>query len=204
MPAEQSRSAVRRERILEAALDVFARRGYRDAVMDEIAAESDTSKGGVYFHFPNKQAIFIALLDRMAALLMTRAEAAIAAEPDPVRRIDVALEVVLETFSSHRHLARLFLIDAPGAGREFNDKLFEMHRAFASLITRYLDEGVRQGALPPLNTGLAGTIWFGALNELVVCWLLDEDAPPLATVYPELRATFRRSIGIPLDEEAMA
>ena len=114
------------------------------------------------------------------------------------------LGAVLEPFGPPRPLPRLFLIDAPGAGREFNDKLFEMHRAFASLITRYLDEGVRQDALPPLNTGLAGTIWFGALNELVVCWLLDEDAAPLATVYPELRAIFRRSIGLPLDEEATA
>ena len=66
MAREQARSEVRRERILESALDVFARRGYRDAAMDEIAVESETSKGGLYFHFPNKQTIFVALLDRMA------------------------------------------------------------------------------------------------------------------------------------------
>src|SRR6185437_8400995 len=130
MVHEQTRSEVRRERILESALDVFARRGYRDAAMDEIASESETSKGGLYFHFPNKQTIFVALLDRMAALLMTRAETAIAAETDPVRRIDVALDVVLSTFASHRRLSRLFLIDAVGAGRELNDKMLDVHREF--------------------------------------------------------------------------
>ncbi|HET7035622.1 MAG TPA: helix-turn-helix domain-containing protein, partial [Thermomicrobiaceae bacterium] len=93
-----SRGAIRHERIIEAALDVFTRRGYRDAAMDEIAAEADTSKGGLYFHFPNKQALFLALLDRMAALLVGRVEEALAAEPDPLRRIDAALHVVLDTF----------------------------------------------------------------------------------------------------------
>lgn len=196
---EQRRSEARRERILEAALDVFTRRGYREAAMDDIAVASETSKGGLYFHFPNKQTIFIALVDRMAALLLTRAESAIAAEPDVVRRIDVALEVVLDTFGSHRRLARLFLVDALGAGREFNEKMVEIHRTFADLIARHLEEAVQQGAIPPLDTQLAGRVWFGALNEVVIHWALDDAAPPLATHYPALRVMLRRSLGVPVE-----
>lgn len=199
MAGEQSRSEVRRERILESALDVFARRGYRDAAMDEIASESETSKGGLYFHFPNKQTIFVALLDRMAALLMTRAETAIAAETDPVRRIDVALDVVLSTFASHRRLSRLFLIDAVGAGRELNDKMLDVHREFAAMIARHLDEAVRQGAIPPLNTQIAAKAWFGAINEVVLTWVLDEDGQPVEEALPTLRALLRRSVGAPAE-----
>jgi AcrR family transcriptional regulator len=199
MAGEQSRSEVRRERILESALDVFARRGYRDAAMDEIASESETSKGGLYFHFPNKQTIFVALLDRMAALLMTRAEVAIAAETDPVRRIDVALEVVLSTFGSHRRLSRLFLIDAVGAGRELNDKMLDVHREFAAMIARHLDEAVRQGAIPPLDVQIAAKAWFGAINEVVLTWVLEDDGPPLDDALPTLRALLRRSVGAPAE-----
>lgn len=197
MVREQKRGEDRKERILEAALGVFSRRGYRDAAMDDIAGESDTSKGGVYFHFPNKQTIFLALLDRMANLLMHRAEAAIQAEPDPVRRIDAALLVVLRTFGDHRSLARLFLVEALGAGREFNDRMLEIRRDFAGLITRHLDEAVAHGAIPPLDTHLAGIAWFGALNEVVTHWVLDEDPEPLEQQYPALRDLLRRSIGVP-------
>jgi AcrR family transcriptional regulator len=196
---EQSRSEVRRERILESALNVFARRGYRDAAMDEIASESETSKGGLYFHFPNKQTIFVALLDRMAALLMTRTEAAIAEESDPVRRIDVALDVVVSTFASHRRLSRLFLIDAVGAGRELNDKMLDVHRAFATMIARHIDEAVRQGAIPPLDVHVAAKAWFGAINEVVLTWVLDDDGPPLEDALPTLRALLRRSVGAPAE-----
>jgi AcrR family transcriptional regulator len=196
---EQSRSEVRRERILESALNVFARRGYRDAAMDEIASESETSKGGLYFHFPNKQTIFVALLDRMAALLMTRTEAAIAEESDPVRRIDVALDVVVSTFASHRRLSRLFLIDAVGAGRELNDKMLDVHRVFAAMIARHIDEAVRQGAIPPLDVHVAAKAWFGAINEVVLTWVLDDDGPPLEDALPTLRALLRRSVGAPAE-----
>ena len=197
---EQTRGAIRHERIIEAALDVFTRRGYRDAAMDEIAAAADTSKGGLYFHFPNKQALFLALLDRMAALLVGRVETALAAEPDPLRRIDVALHVVLDTFGGHRRLTRLFLVDALGGGREFNDKMLALHRTFAGLIAGHLEEAVARGAIPPLDTELAAMVWFGALNEVVTRWVLDDEAQSLQTSEPALRHLLRRSVGAPHEE----
>ena len=109
MPVEQDRSKLRHETILDAALHVFSRKGYHDAAMDDIAAEAQTSKGGLYFHFPGKQTVFLALLDRMAQLLRSRVEAGIAAHSDPVLKAQTAIWIVLETFSSHRTLGRLFL-----------------------------------------------------------------------------------------------
>ena len=58
-----------RGRILEAALEVFARKGYHRARVDDIVRASATSKGAVYHHFPNKQAVFLALVDDFAARL---------------------------------------------------------------------------------------------------------------------------------------
>ncbi len=62
---QQTRARDRHRRILDAALRVFSRRGYRDASVDDIADESRTSKGRVYFHFPGKEAIFLALPERL-------------------------------------------------------------------------------------------------------------------------------------------
>ena len=195
--AEPTRAERRRERILEAALDVFSERGYGDAAMDEIAAGSATSKGGLYFHFPNKHALFGALLDRTADLLMHRLEAAVADEPDALRKADAAIDRVLDVFGDHRRLARLFLIDAHT--REFAPRLLAIRARFAALIARHLDEGVRQGRIPPCDTRLAGTVWFGAVNEVVVHWLIDPDAPPLESYGPELRRLLRRGLGVPTD-----
>jgi AcrR family transcriptional regulator len=195
-PPEQERSRARRQRILDAGIAVFSRKGYRDSGVDEIAAASETSKGGVYFHFPNKQAIFLALLEQMGALLIKRVEEAMAREPDPIARGDAALLTVLRTFSSHRALARLFLVEAMGAGREFNDAMMTMHARFTALIKRHLDDAVVRGIVPPLDTDLASVAWFGALNEVTVRWLLTGSPPSLEDVYPSLRDLLARSVGI--------
>src|SRR5437763_8002200 len=114
MPLEQLqlRSQQRHQRILDAATRVFALKGYHGTLVDEIAAEAETSKGGVYFHFPNKQAIFLALLDRLAEILRERVQSAVATHQDPIARAEAALEVVLQTFGSHRRLTRLFMVEA--------------------------------------------------------------------------------------------
>lgn len=52
-----------REQLQEAAARVFARRGYRDASMNEIAAEAGFSKGALYWNFESKEELFFALLD---------------------------------------------------------------------------------------------------------------------------------------------
>lgn len=198
MPAriEQDRARERRQRILEASVAVFSRKGYRDTLVDEIAAEADTSKGGVYFHFPNKQAIFRALLERMGALLLSKIEEAIAAHDDPRDRGDAALLTVLRTFAAHRLLARLFLVEAMGAGREFNEAMLEQHARFAALIRRNLDDAVSRGLIAPLDTDIAATAWFGAVYEVATRWVLTGRPERLEDAFPTLRVLLSRGVGL--------
>ncbi|MGE0542345.1 MAG: TetR/AcrR family transcriptional regulator, partial [Dehalococcoidia bacterium] len=191
----------RRQRILAAGMAVFSRKGYRDAAVDDIAAASETSKGGVYFHFPNKQAIFLALLEQMGALLITKVEEAMAIAPDPVARGDAALITVLRTFSGHRSLARLFLVEAMGAGREFNDAMIGLHGRFTALIKRHLDDAVARGLIGPLDTEIASAAWFGALNEVAIRWVLTGTPKRLEDAYPTLRVMLARSVGLTLPSE---
>src|SRR5690606_14666229 len=123
----QERSRDRQRRILDAALSVFSRRGYREASVDEIAEAAETSKGGVYFHFPGKQVLFRALMDFSSKRLMDKVEEAIARETDPIARADAALLTVLREFSEHKTMARLFMVEALGAGPEFQTRLLQLH-----------------------------------------------------------------------------
>ena len=193
--AEKSRA--RREQILDAAFHTFALRGYRDTAMDEIAAAADTSKGGVYFHFPTKEAIFRELMRTTADRLAAKVERAVAVETDPIARAEAALRTVLGTFAGHRTMARLLFVDALGAGRPFNAETNALHDRFARMIASYLDEAVTAGAILPIDTALTAIAWFGALNEVVARWLLVEEPDRLETTYPALRAMLLRSVGVP-------
>ena len=194
-PAEQSRS--RRERILDAAFSAFAARGYRDTAVDDIAGAAETSKGGIYFHFPSKEAIFRELMQTTADKLVARVERAVALETEPVARAEAALRTVLSTFSGHRTMARLLFLDLAGAGRAFQAETNSLHDRFARLIAGYLDDAVAAGAIPPLDTQVTSVVWFGALNEMVARWLIAEHPAPLEDSYPALRVVLLRSAGVP-------
>ena len=197
MPAEQLRSQQRYQRILDAATSVFAAKGYHGTLVDDIAEQADTSKGGVYFHFPNKQAIFLALVDRLAKVLQDRVEVAVSTSDDPVERAERALRVVLDTFGSHRRLARLFLVEALGAGPEFNARMLEIRASFATMIRRQLDEAVSIGAIPPLDTATTASAWFGAVNEVVMQWAVSDAPGRLEDAYPTIRTLLLRGIRAP-------
>jgi hypothetical protein len=130
---------------------------------------------------------------------MERTESALQAEPDPISRADAALRVVLHTFAAHRGLTRLFLVEALGAGPEFSAKIMGLHGAFTDLIKRDVDDAVSLGAIPPLDTGIAAQVWFGALNQVVTRWAVADTPGNLEAAYPALRAVLLRGIGVPAE-----
>ncbi len=193
------RTRRRRERILDAAFHVFSRSGYRDAAVDDIAREAETSKGGIYFHFPTKESILLELMGSTADRLIAKVVRTVDAQPgsDPVVRAGAAIDAVLAIFAGHRSMARLLLVDGLGAGTLFRTETLRLHDRFVRLIASYLDAAIADGAIPPLDTRVAATAWFGALHELVIGWLVAERPEPLETSGVVLRGLLLRSVGVP-------
>ena len=95
-----------RSRILEAAVVVFAQKGYHQTRVDDIVSESKTSKGSVYFYFPSKQDIFFGLIDTFSSLLESKIDEAIQNNEHGIHQLDSALRISLKLFSQYRTLDR--------------------------------------------------------------------------------------------------
>lgn len=173
--------------MLDAALTVFTEHGYSDTAVDQVARASETSKGGLYFHFPSKQALFLALLDESSHALLERVQAEMDRELAPLARGEAALREVLLAFGEHRLLARLLLVEAVGAGKEFNARLNQMHADFAGLIAACLDEAIATGQIAPCDTSIVAHAWYGAVNQTVLRWLLTGEPERLEDTFPTLR-----------------
>src|SRR5512132_2150696 len=105
-----------KDRILSAALEVFAGKGYHRAIVDDIVRASRTSKGAVYHHFPNKEALFLALVDEFSARLAESIAEAIADAHGALGKVEAALRAGLLTFAHHRALARILLLESVSLG----------------------------------------------------------------------------------------
>lgn len=192
--ARSTTETATRDRIIDAAIDVFARKGYHGAGVEDIVEASGTSKGAFYHYFAGKQAIFLTLMDTLAAAVEQGVESAIATEQGAMAKVEAALRVVVETAAGQRALAKILLVEAVGLGPAFEEKRLEIHRRFASVIQRHLDRAIAEGDIPEQDTALAARAWFGALNEIISQWLLSGEEP-LARSLPALRALLLRSIG---------
>lgn len=183
------------QKILDAAIDVFAEKGFHDARVDEIVDVSKTSKGAVYFYFPSKQDIFLAIVDKFANLLAGRLEKVIEQESSGVERVSTALQVCLQTFEQYRSLAKVFLVQAAGLGVVFEDKQIEIHNRFARLIQKQLDQAVEEGDIPPIDTEVAAYVWMGAIYDMVIRWVRTGQPEP-SRIFPTLQVMLLRSIGV--------
>jgi TetR/AcrR family transcriptional regulator, fatty acid metabolism regulator protein len=183
-----------RERILDAALNIFSNKGYHDTRIDEIVSESGTSKGSIYFYFPNKEKLFVALVDKFAGLLERKVTESVDTNEPGIARVRAALEAVMSTFGKYRRPAKVLLVQASGLGTIFEEKRMEVHDRFSNLIKRYLDEAVAMGDIAPIDTEVVARAWMGAVNELVIQWVYTGEPEPdriMGTLVPILL----RSVG---------
>lgn len=189
-----------KSRILDAALNIFSSKGYYDTRLDEIVEESHTSKGSIYFHFPNKERLFLALVDQFADLLERRVTEAISQEEKGIARVRVALETCLDTFGTYRRPAKLLLVQAVGLGAAFENKRNEINDRFAHLIETYLLEAIEVGDIPAVDTEVVSYAWMGAIYGVIIRWVYTgEPEPPriMETLLPVLL----RSVGFERNDD---
>lgn len=183
-----------RSRILEAAARIFAQKGYHETRMDDIVAAADSSKGSLYFHFPNKEEIFFGLIETFIGLLESRLQETLSSEQHGMSQMDAALTTSLRLFTQYRAMAKIVLVQAVGLGAAFEQRRRGINDRFVSIIQARIERGIQDGSLPPQNAELAARAWVGALNEIVIHWVYT-GAPDLQTAAPEIKAFLARSIG---------
>ncbi|KYP81143.1 TetR/AcrR family transcriptional regulator [Ferroacidibacillus organovorans] len=175
-----------RNKILQAAMDVFSEKGYNDTLVDDITRESSTSKGAFYFHFPSKKAIFEVLLDTLIDRLLAGANQAIDTRHGAVEKIRAALTVVLSTLTRHEKATRLLFVEASGLGKTFDRQVYAAHRAIARFIALHLTHAVEDGSIEPIDCTLTAYAWLGAIHEVLLMRLLENEDRPLSDLVDPL------------------
>ena len=195
-PPRQARAVERREVLLRAATRVLAQRGYAASGMDEIARAAETSKGGLYFHFPNKQALLAAVVSRAGGLLLQRVRARMgAAGEDPLERADAALAALFEALAGRRALARV-LSEAAAAGPEIRAQVAEIEDSFVGVLRAELERALRLGRVATLDPELTARAWVAMAQGLIAAWASGRVSASPERIHAELRRLTLRSAGI--------
>ena len=104
----RARDPDRREKILRAAGEQFARRGYHAVGLADIGAAAGIVGSGIYRHFTSKSAILVALLDQVMGRLIDEAGQILATEPDAARQLEALIQGQVAFAVDDRYLVRLW------------------------------------------------------------------------------------------------
>ena len=131
----------RRTALLEAAIGVFARYGYRKASMDEVARAAGLSRQGLYLHFPTKEALFREVVEWLLKRSLAAAQAALTDEARPLEErlvgaFDAMYGHYIESLGATPHLAELFETSARLVGPLIKQQECSFRGAVTDLLSR--------------------------------------------------------------------
>ncbi|NOX62421.1 MAG: TetR/AcrR family transcriptional regulator [Chloroflexi bacterium] len=153
-----------RTRILDEAAALFVQRGYHGISMREIAARAGVSKAALYYHFQDKEALFLGILmanleQIEAIILRARSE-----EVTPQARIGRIFREIAALPPEQRAMIRLANQELPHLSAEAKERFVQLyHTRFAGAIEAILREGVASGHLRPMNARHAVWILLGMM-----------------------------------------
>lgn len=171
----QQRGEETRSRILDAALDSFARYGYDATSVSQICRRADVTKGGFYHHFPSKQALFLELLERWLEGVDSQLEALRSGAESVPQELLQMTAMVRQVFQDAGGKLPIFLEFLTKAGQSpvvWQATVAPFHK-YQTFFARMLEEGVAEGSLRPVDSGVATKVLLAFAIGLLVQGLLD-------------------------------
>lgn len=174
----------KRQRILDAAVRVFAKKGYHGAKVAEIAKKAGVADGTIYLYFRNKEDILVSLFDEVMEEHISQARAEIARVGGAPEKLRVAAQHHLKLFSGNEDLAVVFQVELRQSTKFLERFTASWLQDYFKLLQDVIAEGQRDGTIrPDLPKKLATKALFGILDEMVTSWTLgrkDYDVGNLA------------------------
>jgi AcrR family transcriptional regulator len=173
-----------KERILEAALEVFSLKGFHPATMDEIAEKGSVGKGTLYRYFETKEKLFAELIRIRLEELGKRADSAIGFNDDVLTMISKYIRIYFEFFDRNQRLYRLIIQEQLDLGEYSPDEYFRKVMKAIPNLKRKVYEGTQQGILKDVDFQ---TVFYGSMgfaHGVIQKWLARDCSYPLVDELP--------------------
>jgi AcrR family transcriptional regulator len=164
-------------RILEAAASVFARRGFNEARMDDVAEEAGVSKGGLYLHFPSKDALFEGLVGYLVGLEIRRLNAARDAEGPVADRLTAFFHEYAKDMQAMARFYPIIMEVYSRASRSANlRRLLQRYlNRYAAEVAVLIQEGIDSGEFRRVDPQDVALQLLSLFEGLALLWAIDPE-----------------------------
>ncbi|TJY62982.1 TetR/AcrR family transcriptional regulator [Sinimarinibacterium sp. CAU 1509] len=189
-------AAERHERLLEAAIELFATRGYHHTPIEALCAQARVTTRHFYEAFGSREALLMAAFDLVIAhtqqvVLQTLDDHR---EAPPEVAIEAAIRAFVRAYTDDPRYARIACLEVVGVSEAVAVRRSAVIHEFVRLVELYAEDLAARGLLLRRDFHLAGVAVAGASNELLSEWLRAPQPPDLDVVTDEILLLFRAAI----------
>ena len=172
---EVFRGTGKRERILRAAVDVFARTGYFNSKVSEVARAAGVADGTIYLYFEGKEDLLITIFREQSKAFLEALREELGGAAGARDRISRLVAFHLEALGADRPLAVVLQVELRQSLKFISLISHEELRDYFDLIRGVVEDGVREGVFRPVaHPQIAANAIFGILDEMTTTWILSE------------------------------
>jgi len=171
-----TRNHDKREEIVQAALRVFAAKGFRKTSVEDIIREAKVARATFYHYFKSKKDIFLELtgmiLDNIYSIVEKDFQVFPSSEKEIVERMEHSLRTSFEYFRDNRAFAAVYFSEAMGMNPQLDSKVIEFQTRSSALVARVVMEGQAKGFFRDVDPYIVGTTLAFAPQHIAILWML--------------------------------
>lgn len=177
------RNADKYQRILDAAVAVFAEKGFFVSRVSDIADRAEVADGTIYLYFKNKDEILAAAINTAFDGFMKTARTELEKLPSPTERLRKLASLHFEALGANRNMAVVFQMELRQSTRSLSEFSHGHLVEYFGLVRQAICDGKASGEFrSDLPEKIVANCFFGAIDEMVTSWVLSEKDYPLAHV----------------------
>jgi TetR/AcrR family fatty acid metabolism transcriptional regulator len=177
---ERAARAEKSLQILRAAAKVFARSGYFNAKVSDVAREAGVADGTVYLYFKNKDDLLTSIFSTAMDEFIRRARSELARFSDPRDQLRQLARLHFECLEHDRDMAIVFQVELRQSTKFMEEFSTTKLAEYFQIIRQIIEAGQLTGLFrPQLNSRVVAKILFGALDEMATNWVVSRNNYPL-------------------------
>ncbi|HHP7236504.1 MAG TPA: TetR/AcrR family transcriptional regulator [Desulfobacterales bacterium] len=183
-------------RILEAAVKVFARNGFHQSTISEIAREAGVADGTIYLYFKNKGDILVQFFSYKTKQVFQCFQEEVEKADSAVDKMRNLIRRHLEEFQRDRNMAIVYQTETHKIYRQTDAQIREMSKMYTDIIAEIIEYGQQEGSIRrDLYLGLVKRFIIGGIDEVINTWLHSGSQYDLVSMTDPLLELFIRGIG---------
>lgn len=204
MKTQNKKGGDKHRRIIEAAVKVFAKNGFFNSKVSEIARAANVADGTIYLYFQNKDDILICLFEEEMSRVLDNVRQAIAGEDDPARQLALFAQAHLNLLERNQQMAEIIQVELRQSSKFMKEYKNEKFHEYLNIISSIIRDGQAKGVFrADIKPGVAKRAFFGALDEMSRYWVLSPVKKySIATAAQQISDIFVKGMLAPPDQGA--